>query len=193
MDYISGELIRSLREKQHMTQGELADRLCLSDKTISKWETGRGLPEITILPALARELHVSVSELMTGSVSRNENLSGNMRRTCFYVCPVCGNVLFAAGDAAISCCGVALPKLQPRLPEEDHPIRCQIIDNEYYVSMDHPMTKEHYIRFLAFVTTDRVQLCRLYPEQDAACRFPRMGPGMVYACCSDHGLFRVKP
>ena len=52
MNYIAGDTIRRLREGKKLTQRELAERLCVSDKTVSKWETGRGLPDITILPEL---------------------------------------------------------------------------------------------------------------------------------------------
>lgn len=47
--YVTGAVIKELREKNHMTQAELAVRLCVSDKTISKWETGKGYPDMSLL------------------------------------------------------------------------------------------------------------------------------------------------
>ena len=72
-------------------------------------ETGRGLPDITLLEPLAAALGVSVIELMRGEPVVNRNVSANMRRGTFYVCPVCGNMLHSLGAAVVSCCGVALP------------------------------------------------------------------------------------
>lgn len=190
MAYIDGNLIKQLREHKQLTQKQLADRLSISDKTVSKWETGRGLPDISILPELAEALGISLAEMMTGNIVKNENVSGNMRRMGFYVCPVCGNVIQSIGKGAFSCCGVTLPKLEAE--DGAGEIQVQVIDGDYYVSLDHPMTKSHYISFLAYVTTDRIYFTKLYPEQDAACTFPRKGMGAVYAYCNRHGLFAIR-
>ena len=66
-----------------------------------------------------------------------------------------------------------------------------MVDGEYYVTMDHPMTKTHYISFAAYVTTDTLYLTKLYPEQDMAVRFPKRGRGELYVYCNRHGLFRA--
>lgn len=66
MSYITGDFIRALREKEKMTQKELAAQLCVSDKTISKWETNKGLPDISIIEELAKALKISVTDLFTG-------------------------------------------------------------------------------------------------------------------------------
>lgn len=186
--YISGGVIRALREQRHLTQRELGDRLCVSDKAVSKWENGRGLPDITLLEPLAAELGVSVAELLAGEQVVNRNRSGNLKKLCLYVCPVCGNVLTALGEASISCCGVALPALEPE--EDGHEIQVERIEHEFYVTLDHPMTKEHYISFLALVNSDRLALIKLYPEQDCAARFSMQGHGILYAYCNHHGLSR---
>ncbi len=47
--YVTGTVIKQLREKQNLTQAMLADMICVSDKTVSKWETGKGLPDISLL------------------------------------------------------------------------------------------------------------------------------------------------
>ena len=108
-NYVTGTAIRTLREKQHLTQAQLAEQINVSDKTVSKWETGRGFPDISLLEPLAAALRVSVPELLSGEQVINVNRAANMRRSRLYVCPVCGNVLHAAGSAMISCCGVTLP------------------------------------------------------------------------------------
>ena len=191
-NYVTGETIRRLREKKSYTQKQLADRLAVSDKTVSKWETARGLPDITLLEPLAAALGVSVAELLSGACAVNRNRAGNMRRLRFYVCPVCGNVLLAAGEGAFSCCGVTLPPLEPEEPDEEHAVRTERVEDEQYVTLAHPMTREHFISFLALVTDDRVQLCKLYPQQEAAARFPLWGGGALYAYCNRHGLYRVQ-
>ena len=60
------QLIAQMRKEQSMTQRELADRLCISDKTVSKWETGKGLPEVALMLPLCETLHITVNELLSG-------------------------------------------------------------------------------------------------------------------------------
>ncbi|MCI2046087.1 MAG: helix-turn-helix domain-containing protein [Faecalibacterium sp.] len=191
-EYVTGGTIRALREKRTLTQKQLAEELMVSDKTISKWETGHGLPDISLLAPLAKALHVSVAELLHGEWHENSNRSGNLLRGHFYVCPVCGNVLYAQGEGSYSCCGIQLPPLEAEEPDAEHFLHAEKVDNEWYVTVDHPMEKEHYLSFLALVTGDRVQLVKLYPEQAAEARFSMRGAGILYACCNRHGLFRIR-
>ncbi|MBQ3321486.1 MAG: helix-turn-helix domain-containing protein [Firmicutes bacterium] len=188
--YIKGEVIKTLREKNRMTQAELADKIGVTDKAVSKWETGRGLPDITLIEPIAKALSLSVGELFAGEQIINKNVVSNMRRAQLYVCPICGNVIQSTGDAALSCCGVTLPALEAEKPDDRHQIKIETIEDEYYVSMDHPMTKDHYISFLIYRTGDRIDTVKLYPEGNAECRFFRRGQGEVYAYCNRHGLFR---
>ncbi len=190
--YVTGAAIRQLREDKKMTQEELADRICVSGKAISKWETGRGLPDVTLLEPLADALGISVIELFSGDPVRNRNRSANMLRSVFYVCPVCGNVMFSAGEAVVSCCGVALPPLEAEEPDAAHAMTREIAEDEYYVTLDHPMEKDHYISFLAAVSDQGVQLVKLYPEGNAEARFKISRVKLLYACCNRHGLFRIK-
>ena len=189
--YVTGETIRSLREKKGYTQKQLAETISVSDKTISKWETGKGLPDISLLTPLAGALGVSVAELLRGEWLENRNRAANMARGHFFDCPLCGNVIYAAGNADISCCGVHLPPLEPEPTDENHGVTLTTVENEYYLTMEHPMTKEHYISFIAHVSGDRVQIVKWYPEQNPETRLPRIRRGKVYAYCNRHGLFEV--
>ncbi len=187
---ITGNMIRILREKRGYTQKQLADVLGVSDKAVSKWETQKGLPDISMLEPLAAALNVSVNELMTGEHTENHNVSGNMQRGKFYRCPSCGNVIFAAGEGIFFCCGNRLEALKVNREEDAaHTLVVEPMEMEYYVSVDHPMTKEHSISFLAYVTGSRAEILKMYPEQEAEGRFFRRGHGMLYACCNQHGLF----
>ena len=190
--YIKGEAIKALREKCGMTQAELAGNIGVSDKAVSKWETGRGLPDITLVEPIASALGLSVGELFAGEQIVNRNRGANMLKAKLYVCPICGNLIQAAGDASLSCCGVALPPLEAEDPDEDHPISVEVTEDEYYVSVDHPMTKQHHISFLVYRTGDRIETAKLYPEGNAAARFFRRGHGEIFAYCNRHGLFRVR-
>lgn len=190
--YVTGSVIRSLREKKGYTQKQLAERLLVSDKAVSKWESGRGLPDISLMEPLARTLGVSVAELFSGECVQNRNRHGNMLKSRFYVCPVCGNALFATGEGSFSCCGVSLPPLEPEEPDEAHEIRTERVEDESFVRLEHPMEKTHFISFLAFVTADRVQFVKLYPEQNAEARFCLSGRGVLFALCNRHGLFARK-
>lgn len=191
MTYVTGKTIKELREKRKLTQKELAEKLQISDKAVSKWETGRGLPDIGIIDDLAKALGVSIAELLTGDCRENENLSGNMKKTHFYVCPICGNIITSVGCGSFNCCGVLLPEQEPEKPDDEHQIFIDTVDNEYSVTMNHPMTKEHYISFLAYVTSSDVETVKLYPEQDISVRFRKKGHGFLYFYCNRHGYFRA--
>lgn len=191
-NYVTGSAIRALREKKGYTQKQLAERLLVSDKAVSKWESGRGLPDISLIEPLAKTLGVSVAELLSGAYVQNRNRHGNMLKSRFYVCPVCSNAMFATGEGAFSCCGVQLPPLEPEEADEAHEILIERMEDEHYVRMRHPMEKTHYISFYAYATADRVQFVKLYPEQNAEARFSLSGRGVLYALCNRHGLFQKK-
>ena len=189
---ITGAAIKSLREAKGMTQTELAELIGVTDKAVSKWETCKGLPDIALWPALTAALDTSIIELMNGKQIVNQNRCSNMLHTQFYVCPVCGNIVHAVGNALISCCGITLPALEAELFDETHPIAVEKVENEHFVFMPHAMTKQHYISFFAFVSCDRVQFVKLYPEGNAETRFQIRGRGYLYAFCNRHGLMRQK-
>ncbi len=191
MSYVTGNTIKELRERKQLTQKQLADILGVSDKTISKWETGRGLPDVGIITELASVLGVSLAELLNGEYIDNSNRSANMMKIGFYVCPVCGNVIQAIGNGSYSCCGIQLPRLEVEEADPAHEISASVIDGEIYVSMEHAMSKEYYISYFAYVTTNYIQMVKLYPEQNAEARFSKRGRGYIYAYCTRHGLFRI--
>ena len=189
--YLTAETIKSLRERRGLTQRALADAVGVTDKAVSKWESGRGLPDVSLVEPLSSALGISVAELLTGDVRQNANRSANLTRSKFYVCPVCGNVIHALGEGSFSCCGVHLVPCEAEQPDADHAIAVERIEDEWYVTLDHPMTKDHYISFIAYVSTGGMTFAKLYPEQEAAARI-RMGmSGAIFAYCNRHGLFRV--
>lgn len=188
----TGNLIRTLRMQRQMTQKELAQKLAVSDKAISKWERGLGCPDLTSLNAVAEALQVNVSELLAGEAVAPTNLLGNLRKVRFYVCPVCGNIVTSTGALFLSCCGHQLLPMEVREADAAHTPTLEPVEDETWLTMPHPMTKAHYITFAAWVTTDRVHLMKLYPEQDMALRFKGTRRGDLYLCCSSHGLFRFR-
>lgn len=190
-NYVTGALIKKLREAKHLTQEELADKVCVSGKAISKWETGRGFPDIGLLEPLAKALGISVVELLSGTDITNRNRSSDMRKSKFYVCPVCGNVIQATGEAVMICCGITLPPLEAESPDSEHTMNIEVVEDEYYVTLDHPMTKTHYISFLAAVSDQRIQMEKLYPEWASGTRFKIDGVQRIYAYCNRHGLFML--
>lgn len=190
--YITGSVIKALREENGLTQAQLADMLCVSHKTISKWETAKGLPDISLIEPLAKALGVSLPELLSGEHIINANRAANMLRAKWYVCPICGNVIHTLGAAVISCCGVTLPTCEGEEPDADHGATVETMEHEYYISIPHDMTKEHYISFIAYGTSDRIEMVKLYPEGAAEARFFSRGHGMLYWYCNRHGLFRQR-
>lgn len=190
--YVTSATIKQLREKRNLTQAELADLIGVSSKTISKWETAKGLPDISLLQPLAQALNISVIELMNGEHITNRNISANMLRCKFHICPLCGNIIHSTGASVISCCGITLPPLEAEEADPAHALTITPVEDEHFISITHPMTKQHYISFAAFVTSDRVQLVKFYPEGNAETRFQLRGFGMLYWYCNQHGLFKMK-
>jgi desulfoferrodoxin (superoxide reductase-like protein)/DNA-binding XRE family transcriptional regulator len=171
---------------------QLACEIGVSDKTVSKWETAKGLPDITLIAPLAKALGVSVTELISGNTVTNSNISSNILRSKFYVCPVCGNIIRTTGDAVISCCGITLPPLEAEETDDAHRINVEKVEDEHFITINHDMTKTHFISFLAYLTSDRVQFVKFYPEGNAETRLQLRGRGYLYIYCNKHGLMKQK-
>lgn len=189
--YVTGAIIRELREKKQLTQAELAEKLYVSDKTVSKWENGKGYPDLSLLEGLAAALGVSVAELLSGKTVSNVNVSANMMRSKFYVCPVCGNVIHAMGEAVIHCHGVPLTPAQAEETDENHMIFIEGVEDEYFVRIEHEMTKKHHISFVAALSPDRLQMVKLYPEGNAEARFKMNVVKKIFFYCNRDGLFSM--
>ena len=191
--YVTGAVIRELREKSRMTQARLAEKLGVSDKTVSKWETAKGYPDITLLEPIAEAFRISVTELISGNTVFNSNVSANMLRSRFYVCPVCGNAIHSMGEAAIHCHGILLTPLEAEPADERHRLFIERLEDEYYVRIDHSMTKDHYISFVAAASSNEIQMVKLYPEGNAEARFKIRGVRRIFYYCNRDGLFSINP
>ena len=187
--YITGSTIKKLREQRNMTQLQLAEILRVSDKTISKWETAKGYPDITLLEPIADAFGISLPELISGHQIKNANVSANMMRSKFYICPVCGNVIHSMGETVILCHGIQLLPAEVEHTDEHHMIFIERVEDEYFVRIDHEMTKIHYVSFIAAVSSDRCQMVKLYPEGEAEARFKISGVRKIYFYCNRDGLF----
>lgn len=190
--YITGQTIRRLREEKNLTQSQLAEKIGVSCKAVSKWETSKGLPDITLIEPLSQALGVSVMELMSGDTVVNKNLSSNIMFSKFYVCPVCGNVIHSTGAAVVSCCGIALPALEAEEIDDEHIVSIENVEDEKFIIVNHEMTKTHFISFAAYVTYDRMQFVKFYPEGNAETRMQFRGRGYLYIYCNKHGLMKRK-
>ena len=189
-NYITGATIKRLREAKGITQTQLAEQIGVSDKAVSKWETAKGLHDITLIEPLAKALGVSVMELMSGDTVINKNISSNILRSKFYVCPVCGNVIRTTGDTVISCCGITLPPLEAEEVDDAHGVTVEKVEDEHFLTVNHEMTKTHFISFIAYLTSDRVQFVKFYPEGNAETRLQLRGRGYLYIYCNKHGLMK---
>ena len=185
--------LQKIRKENNVTQEQLADKLNVSRQAVSKWETAKGYPDITLLEPIAEAFKISVTELISGNTIHNENISANMLRSKFYVCPVCGNVIHSMGEAAIYCHGIQLTPLEAEPADENHMAVIERIEDEYYVRMDHSMTKEHYISFVAAASSDDIQIVKLYPEGSAEARFKIRGVRRILFYCNRDGLFMADP
>lgn len=189
--YVTGAVIKELREKNRMTQAELAEKLCVSDKTISKWETAKGYPDISLLEPIAKVFGISITELISGNAVSNVNVSANMLRSKFYVCPVCGNVIHSMGEAVLHCHGITLTPCQAEETDENHMIFIERVEDEYFVRIEHDMTKQHYISFIVGLSSDKIQMIKLYPEGNAEGRIKINGVKKILFYCNKDGLFSI--
>ncbi|MBR2454864.1 MAG: helix-turn-helix domain-containing protein [Clostridia bacterium] len=190
--YITGATIKNLRESKGLTQLQLADKIGVSSKTVSKWETAKGLPDISLVEPLSQALCVSIMELMSGEMITNKNISSNILFSKFYVCPICGNVIHTTGEAVISCCGITLPPLEAEEIDDSHTITIENVEDEKFITVNHEMTKNHNISFIAYVTSDKIHFVKLYPEGNAETRIQFRGKGYLYIYCNKHGLMKMK-
>ena len=190
--YVTGAMIKRLRDSKNMTQQQLAEKLNVSDKAISKWETSHGYPDISLVEPLADALGVSVIELFSGENVINTNKSFNMLRMKFYVCPICGNIICSTGEVVVSCCGIVLPALEVESEDKTHRLNIEIIEDEYYVTVPHEMSKNHYISYIAAIRDDGYEIKKLYAEGNAEARFKINRTEYLLFYCNVHGLFKVR-
>ena len=184
-----GELIRRLRKENHMTQQKLAEKLHVSDKAVSKWERGLGCPEVSLITELSRIFEVDMQNLLSGELNQNELLGGNMKKMKFYVCPICGNLVASMIETSVTCCGRKLKTITPVKATEEEKLSVQIIENDFFISSEHEMTRDHYITFVGLMTSDTVMLKKQYPEWNLQLRIPVFAHGWLLWYCNKHGLF----
>lgn len=189
--YVTGAVIKQLRQKNHLTQVELAEKLNISDKTVSKWETAKGYPDISLLEPIANVFNISLAELISGNMVNNVNVSANMMRSKFYVCPVCGNIIHSMGEVSASCHGISLLPLEADASDDSHNVSIERVEDEYFVTINHEMTKNHHISFIAAASSDRMQVVKLYPEGNAEARFKINGVKKIFYYCNRDGLFQI--
>ena len=189
--YVTGTMIRRLRESKNMTQHQLAEKISVSDKAISKWETGRGYPDISLIEPLAEALGVSIIELFSGEDVANTNRSFNMLRVKLHVCPICGNIIQSTGEAVVSCCGIVLPALEAEPEYDAHHLQLEKVEDEYFVTIPHEMSKTHFISFIMAVKDDGCEIRKLYPEGNAEARFKISRTKSFLYYCNQHGLFKA--
>ena len=189
--YVTGTMIRRLRESKNMTQHQLAEKISVSDKAISKWETGRGYPDISLIEPLAEALGVSIIELFSGEDVANTNRSFNMLRVKLHVCPICGNIIQSTGEAVVSCCGIVLPALEAEPEDDAHHLQLEKVEDEYFVTIPHEMSKTHFISFIMAVKDDGCEIRKLYPEGNAEARFKISRTKSFLYYCNQHGLFKA--
>lgn len=183
-----GSIIRALRLEHHMTQKQLADKMNLSDKTVSKWERGLGMPDISLIPELSGLLGIDIMSLLSGDMTPNDFVGGNMKNTKYFVCPTCQNITLCTGEAEVSCCGKKLEAQTLKKAEEGEKLSVQVVEDDWNISSEHHMDKEHYISFLALASGDRIQIIKQYPEWNLNVRIPKRGHGMLIWYSTDHGL-----
>lgn len=190
MDQVrTGMLIRTLRLHHGYTQLGLANAIGVSDKAVSKWERGYGAPDISLLPELSKALAVDMEALLKGDLEEAMKCNDNIKKTRFYICPDCGNLMTSMDDAAIVCCGKKLSSLVPSKVDDAHVLDIERSDGGLFITTGHEMTKEHFISFVAFLTDDTMIVKKLYPEWNLQVRLPFFAHGTLLWFCNRDGLF----
>ncbi len=171
----TGNLIRSLRIKKRLTQKELAQMICVTDKAVCKWEKGRGCPNITLISQLSKVLEVDIQSILQGYLDKNKKIGENMNHLKFYKCPTCGNLVTSIKSVELSCCGNKLSPVsaQTRSDPEYQPV-IQEFDGQYSIKFNHPMTKSDYISQVIVVRYDQIMTVNLYAESEAIITIPQV-------------------
>ena len=171
----TGNLIRSLRIKKGLTQKELAQMICVTDKAVCKWEKGRGCPNITLISQLSKVLEVDIQSILQGYLDKNKKIGENMNHLKFYKCPTCGNLVTSIKSVELSCCGNKLSPVsaQTRSDPDYQPV-IQEFDGQYSIKFNHPMTKSNYISQVIVVRYDQIMTVNLYAESEAIITIPQV-------------------
>ena len=171
----TGSLIRSLRIKKGLTQKELAQMICVTNKAVCKWEKGRDCPNITLISQLSKVLEVDIQSILQGYLDKNKKIGENMNHLKFYKCPTCGNLVTSIKSVELSCCGNKLSPVsaQTRSEPEYQPV-IQEFDGQYSIKFNHPMTKSDYISQVIVVRYDQIMTVNLYAESEAIITIPQV-------------------
>ncbi len=111
----------------------------------------------------------------------------------FFVCPVCGNVVCGMGNVQLDCHGHHLEPHEAKSPKGRFEYRVEMVEDEYFVAVNHEMTKQDHIAFMAAVSPERIQLVRLFPEGPAEARFAKSMVRDIYFFSVQDGLFKFSP
>ncbi len=180
--------LKFLRLQKNLTQKQVGAQLGVTEQAVSKWERGLGLPDISLCPALAEILGVYLMVILTGDMEENTEVTHSMKKLHYHCCPSCGNVVVSMTEANISCCGRPLPVLPLKKAAEHQKMTVTEVEDEHYISCEHPMTKEDYIAFTVFATGERLDVVRHYPEWNLERRIPKRAHGQLIWYSKKEGL-----
>jgi len=191
----TGKLIYDIRTKKGLTQQQLADRINVSNKAICKWETGRGCPDITLLPELSKALEVDIQSILVGELPTRRYIGGDLKNLTFFRCADCGNLISITSPAEISCCGNKLKGINLRKEGKSLPdLNATVLetDNQFYLTFDHPMEKGNFIAAIFAIYYDRIITIPLYPEQEPAVTISQIGGCKMYALDDKGQMFSIR-
>ncbi len=183
-----GQIIRQLRKEKNMTQSTLAKELNISDKTISKWERGMGCPDISLIVELSEILGVDLNHMLKGHVENSPLIGGNLKKSQYHVCSLCGNVTMSTGATQVTCCGRKIEALVAQKAAEDQKLNVEVDGDEFYITSSHASTKENYISFIVYALGGAMELIKQYPEWDIQLRLQRKGRGKLLWYSTKLGL-----
>lgn len=174
---------------QSLTQAQLAQKVGVVPRTVSKWECGQGIPDITLVTTLSEVLSLSLPALLSGACQSEAKSSGNLSRAHWYYCPRCGTLSFVSGNASIVCCDHPLFPLV--IKPCTFPVRAERDADELLVSGDHAMDKSNYVAFVALQNSETIIMRRLYPESDFLVRIPVIRRAKLLVFSTSEGLSEV--
>lgn len=118
----------------------------------------------------------------------NNFINSNLIKAKFYICPECGNVNICTKNVQISCCGHNLNESVPQKANDESCLKAEAIEDEWFISSSHPMEKDNYISFVSFITGDKIQFIKQYPEWDMQLRIQRREHGVLLWYSKQNGL-----
>jgi len=181
----NSKCLKAFRRSHKMTQKEFAERIRVSDKTVSAWERGDRHISAEMLTKVLRNFDISPDDFFL----TEEEISDDFH---FYICPKCDNIAIMHKKSKIFCCGIEMQKVQWNPSENSISAKTKIKNDFLYATFMHEMNYNHYIQFVALVKKNGFEIYVMNPGDSPEVCFNFRKRGRLFAYCNVHGLSEIK-